>query len=49
MAARHSTVARYRILEEYIVGNVTLIRVVMICLGTDKDERYKGILRFWAY
>ena len=42
----------YQITEKQVVGDVyedsalyDLMRIVMICLGTKKDERYTGLLK----
>lgn len=50
--AWRNTITSYRIVEEPILGNVheaetlyDLMRIVMICLGTPKDERYTGLVR----
>ena len=50
---RRNTITMYHIAEKHIVGkvhedveNYDLMTVVMICLGTKKDKRYTGLLRF---
>ena len=49
---RRNTINMYQITEKQVVGDVyedsalyDLMRIVMICLGTKKDERYNGILK----
>ncbi len=49
---RQNTITSYSIVERNIVGNVKekkrnydLLTVIIICLGTEKDENYRGILK----
>lgn len=50
--SRENTITRYRLTEEYLVGNAVepvrnydLLSIVMICLGGPDRENYDGILR----
>ena len=49
---RRNTITMYQITEKQLVGEVyeevayyDLMSVIMICLGTSKDERYTGLLK----
>ena len=49
---RHNTITMYQLIEKHVVGevyevvaNYDLMSIVMICLGTSKDERYTGLLK----
>ena len=49
---RRNTITMYKITEKQLVGEVyedvacyDLMSVIMICLGTSKDERYTGLLK----
>lgn len=49
---RRNTISRYRMMEENLIGkgieaqvNYDLLEVVMICLGSEKEDRYEGLLR----
>jgi predicted transposase/invertase (TIGR01784 family) len=49
---RKNTITKYNISENHVVGNVVedkknydLLTLVMVCLGSPKDENYNGILK----
>ena len=50
--SRHNTINMYRMTETPMVGEIheeeekyDLMRIIMICLGTSKDDRYTGLLK----
>ena len=49
---RENTITRYRLVEEYLVGegkepirNYDLLSIIMLCLGGPDGSNYDGVLR----